>query len=243
MSTLPRSIFIGWDPKEPISFAVCRASIQEHLTQPVPVYGLVLEEMRARGLYTRPMETRDGKMWDVISEAPCSTEFAITRFLTPLLAKERRKPGEAAGWAMFMDSDILVRENICRLFEILDPKYAVYCVKHRHAPPPGKKMIGQEQVQYARKNWSSVMVFNADHEANSALTVEMVNSVPGRDLHRFAWLDDGLIGELSPEWNWLVSHNRPKIIHFTEGSPELPGYEDCEFAEEWRAKRNAWAAG
>jgi hypothetical protein len=33
------------------------------------------------------------------------------------------------------------------------------------------------------------MVFNCDHPANRALTLDLINTVPGRDLHRFCWLD------------------------------------------------------
>jgi len=39
-------------------------------------------------------------------------------------------------------------------------------------------MDGQVQSKYARKNWSSFMIFNCHHEANQALTPEMVNALP-----------------------------------------------------------------
>lgn len=247
MSALPSAIYIGFDTREATAFAVCRDSIRRRLTAPIPIYGLVLSDLRARGLYTRATEVRtnaDGhrQLWDVISDAPCSTEFSISRFLAPILAREGRKEGEAAGWALFMDSDILVRENLVRLFEMLDPKFALYCVKHKHAPPPGTKMDGQAQVQYARKNWSSFVVFNVDHAANANLTVDMVNTLPGRDLHRFSWIEDEkLIGELSPEWNWLVGHNAPRCIHFTEGGPWFDDFSDVPFAEEWNEELRLWA--
>jgi hypothetical protein len=48
------------------------------------------------------------------------------------------------------------------------------------------------------------MLFNCDHPSNKKLTVEMINTLPGRDLHRFCWLEDDEIGELDPGWNWLV---------------------------------------
>jgi lipopolysaccharide biosynthesis glycosyltransferase len=169
-----------------------------------------------------------------------ATEFAISRFLVPHLAK--------SGWALFMDCDMLVRADLMELFALADPSKAVMCVKHRHVPPPGLKMDGQEQTRYARKNWSSVMLLNRDHPANKRLTVEMINSVPGRDLHRFCWLEDDKIGELPPEWNFLVGHTKlprgksPKIVHFTEGTPAMAGYENVEFADEFWAQLQAWAA-
>jgi hypothetical protein len=74
----------------------------------------------------------------------------------------------------------------------------------------------------------------------------VVNNAPGRDLHRFFWLADCDIGELSPKWNWLVGHTRapvdPQVVHFTEGTPDMPGYENVDFADEWRAELNRWAA-
>src|SRR5262249_28955355 len=87
---------------------------------------------------------------------------------------------------------------------------------------------------------SSVMAFNCEHEANKRLTLDMVNTLPGRDLHRFCWLEDEQIGELHPEWNFLVGYTSlarvpfPKIVHFTEGVPDMPGYEEVPFAQEWR---------
>jgi hypothetical protein len=72
-------------------------------------------------------------------------------------------------------------------------------------------MDGQAQTRYARKNWSSFVIFNCDHVANKALTLDVVNNAPGRDLHRFFWLADCDIGELSPEWNYLVGHTQAPV--------------------------------
>ncbi len=232
------SIWIGWEPREANAYAVARASIEKRLITPIPVRGVVLDSMRAKGLYWRPTSRRDGRLWDEISEAPMATEFAISRFLVPHLA--------GSGWALFMDCDMLVRIDLKHLFDLADPRKAVMVVKHHHEPPEGEKMDGQAQTRYARKNWSSVCLFNCDHPANRALTVDLINTVPGRDLHRFCWLDDDLIGELPPAWNYLVGHTKgvddPKIVHFTDGVPSMAGYEHCEFAAEWRGELMRWAA-
>lgn len=222
-----RSIYVGFDPREETACLVAIRSMVGRMSRYIPVGAIRLEELQEAGLYTRPMETRDGRMWDVISQAPMATEHACARFLTPHLAKE--------GWAVFMDGDMLIRADIAEIFEGLDPSKALYCVKHDHRPEHTAKMDGQTQTVYPRKNWSSVMVFNCDHPANKALTVELVNSVPGRDLHRFCWLTDDLIGDLDPAWNWLVPAVDPKIAHFTEGVPDMAGYERQPYAEEWRA--------
>ena len=56
-------------------------------------------------------------------------------------------------------------------------------------------------------------------------------------MHRFAWTDDSLIGDLPVEWNWLVSEYQynaaAKIAHFTRGGPYFDEYRNCDYAEEW----------
>lgn len=233
-----RSIWIGWEPREADAFAVARHSCLSRLTQPIPVHGVVLDTLRAKGLYTRPHSRRGGVLWDDISDAPMATEFACSRFLVPALAR--------SGWALFMDCDVLVRTNPVRLFEQCDPSKAVMVVKHNHRPAEKTKMDGQVQTAYERKNWSSVMAFNCDHPSNERLTQFPVNSLPGRDLHRFCWLEDEEIGELDQSWNYLVGHTSPEIepdiVHFTDGTPSMPGYENCEYAAEWRSELAKWAA-
>lgn len=88
-----------------------------------------------------------------------STEFAISRFLTPHLA--------GRGLALFMDCDMLVRSNLTSLFLDLETgDKAVYCVKHQYNPTGNEKMDGQLQTRYVRKNWSSFMIFDCNHPAN-----------------------------------------------------------------------------
>lgn len=233
------SVWIGYDRREADAFAVARQSLGRWANLPYPVRGLMLGPLCAQGLYTRETERRDGRLWDVISEAPMSTEFAISRFLVPHLT-----PG--GGWALFVDSDVLFRADVGRLFRECDPSKAVMCVKHHFDPPEGEKMDGQAQLRYARKNWSSVMAFNGSHPANKRLTLEMINSVPGRDLHRFCWLQDAEIGALDPAWNYLVGHSdksiEPRIVHYTDGIPTMDGYRDCEYADDWRRELQAWVA-
>jgi hypothetical protein len=239
---LKRSIYVGWDRREQAAYDVAVRSLSRHLSQSIPVHGLVLADLEARGLYYRPTEHRcDGqseRLWDVISDAPMSTQHANARFLVPHLAK--------TGWALFMDGDMLVRDDLTAMFDGLDPRRALYCVQHDHAPPEGQKMDGQAQTRYTRKNWSSFMVFNCDHPANQALTLDLINTAPGRDLHRLCWLSDDQIGALDPAYNFLVGHTPssviPKVVHFTEGTPDMPGYEHCDYADEWRAELHRLAA-
>lgn len=243
-----RTIYIGFDNREAAAYGVAAYSARRRLNLPIPIHGIVLDEMRQAGFYTRPTEVhflrKTGlhyQLHDTISQAPMSTEFAITRFLTPILAGHK-------GWALFMDSDVLVRDDLCRLFDLgqAQSEKALLCVQHEHRTPArSSKMDGQVQQPYFRKNWSSVMLFNCEHPANKKLTLELINTVPGRDLHRFCWLKDEEIGELPIEWNWLAGVSppieRPSVVHFTEGFPLMPGYENAPYADEWRLALNGWA--
>lgn len=231
-----KQIYLGWDPRDFAGFRVAVYTIRQW-DKHVPIYGLVLEDLRRQGLYYRPTEVRtnsDGhrQLWDVISEHPMATEFAVSRFLVPHIAR--------SGWALFMDADVMALGNLSRIFDLADPSKAVMCVQHEHNPMELFKMYGQVQSRYSRKNWSSVMLFNCDHPSNKKLTVELVNTVPGRDLHRFCWLEDHEIGALPQEYNYLVGYTHlnggrsPVVVHFTEGLPDIPGYEDQEYADQWR---------
>lgn len=228
------SIWVGFDPRpaETVGFAVALRSIRTRLVRPVPIKGLVLNELRTRGLYSRPTEVREGRLWDVISGAPMATEFAISRFLVPYLAKR--------GWAIFVDADVMARVSLTELLVQCDRSKACMVVKHNHQPNSMIKMDGQIQTSYARKNWSSVVAWNCDHPRTRLLTPDVVNRERGLWLHQFTWLGDNDIGELDPAWNHLVGEVPPnpkaKLVHFTTGTPNIPGYECCEFANEWRAQ-------
>ena len=235
------SVWIGFDPREAVAFAVARESVRRSCK--IAVHGIVLDRMREHGLYWRPTEVRDGRLFDVISDHPMATQFAISRFLVPHLAR--------AGWALFMDPDMMIRPgaDLYALFEHVEREHrnkAVVCVKHDHRPADGLKMDGQVQTAYARKNWSSFCFFNVDHPANGALTLDLINERPGRDLHNFCWLDgEDQIGELPVEWNWLVGHSdpaiEPKNVHWTDGPPTMAGYEGAPYADEFRNVLYDWA--
>lgn len=235
---MKRSVWIGWDPREVDGYAVTRASARANLNPLVPIHGVVLQALNQGGLYWRPTMSVGCGLYDLISDAPMATEFAISRFLVPHLAGE--------GWALFLDADMLVRTSLDLLFAQADPSKAAMVVKHDHRPTEKEKMDGQPQTQYPRKNWSSVMLLNCDHPSNRVLTVGMVNEMPGRDLHRFCWLADDEIGSLDPTWNHLVGYSEPladpAIVHFTSGIPSMPGHENDPFADEWRAELQRWAA-
>ena len=208
------TVWIGWDSREPIAAEVLEYSIRKHASEPIDINFLKLDELKEHG-FDRPLEKRNGRFWDPISEAYASTEFACSRFMALLIQK--------SGIGVFMDCDMLFVDDIFDLYQEIDPRKAVHCVQHNHIPTSVVKMDGQKQTIYPRKNWSSFFVFNADHPANDNLTLNTVNTVPGRHLHRFCWLHDREIGALQPGWNWLVNEQpKPTPLynaHFTLGGP------------------------
>lgn len=237
MTAKHMGVWIGFDPREYPAFAVAKESIRQ-FDRHLPVNGVILSDLQERGLYYRETTVRLGKLWDEISGAHMSTEFANARFLVPEIIRRQTYDWHPGGWQLFVDCDVMFRASVYQLKELLDDSKAVFCVKHDHRPSFNVKMDGQTQEGYPRKNWSSVLAFNCDHPANKALTVELVNTVPGRDLHRFCWLEDEDIGELPPEWNWIPgvsdSSLSPKLVHWSEGGPWFDMFKDAPYADEWR---------
>jgi len=226
--------FIGYDSHESEAYEVAVASLQRRASAPVSVTPLDINKMEAWGLLRRPTDLRRQR-YDLLSNAPCSTEFAISRFLVPMLAQ--------SGWALFVDSDLVFLDDVANLFALADPRYAVMCVQHGTQLGPLSKMDGQLQTYYARKNWSSVLLWNCDHPANQRLSLIDVQERPGRDLHGLYWLNDAEIGALPAEWNWLVNVQpqplKPKIAHFTLGGPFTPGWQGADHDYLWYQEQ-AW---
>lgn len=217
-------IYIGWDSKEIIASDVCRSSILRHAVSAPEILDLKQQELREANLYWKP------------SDPLASTEFTYTRFLVPHLMNY-------TGWALFVDCDFLFTSDIQELFDYCDNRYAVMCVKHDHRPTESVKMEGQKQTIYPRKNWSSLVLWNAGHPLNRQITPEVVNSESGAFLHRFKWLDDSLIGELPETWNWLEGWCQkpqkafPKAIHFTRGGPWFKDWQHVDYADLWLAEQ------
>jgi lipopolysaccharide biosynthesis glycosyltransferase len=225
----PLRIFMGWDSREQLAYQVAYNSIKRRSSVPVIIEPLGIERL------DRPVERRNGNLWCPISKAPMSTQFAISRFLVPILCQR--------GWALFVDCDIVCLRDIAELFALADDQYAVMCVKHADIPATNDtKMDGQAQTAYLRKNWSSVVLWNCSHPANLRLTYSMLTSLPGRDLHRFCWLEDNEIGALPWQWNYLVGVNPlpryyASIYHFTLGGPWLKDWKGGLLDSLWTDER------
>lgn len=224
-------IFVGWDDREPVAAEVCAHSIIKRTSTNVKITLLKHRELRKQGIFSRPWLVGQ-EMVDLIDNRPFSTQFSHTRFLVPHLMNHK-------GWALFMDSDMIFLSDIQKLFDLCDDKYAAMCVKHQHKPEPeSTKMDGRVQQRYHRKNWSSFVLWNCDHPANRILSPDVVNRQSGKWLHGFSWLSVDEIGPVDESWNWLEGYSTlpdPKGVHFTRGTPAMPGYESVDYAAEWKA--------
>lgn len=212
-------VFIGYDSREAAAYSVLAHSIHARASVPVAVVPVMLSELK--GVLTRERHPLQ------------STDFSFSRFLTPFLS-------DYQGWSIFMDCDMLVLDDIEKLYALRDERYAVMVVKHDHVPKETRKFLDQPQTAYQKKNWSSVMLFN--NAQCRALTPDYVNTASGLELHQFKWLaNDELIGEIPARWNHLVGYNAPNrnvsLVHYTLGGPYFQEYRDCEYADEWRAAR------
>lgn len=224
--------YIGYDSSEAEAYRVAADTLRR--TSGLEAEALDSVALRERGLLYRPVDTRGDKRYDLISNAPASTDFAISRFLVPLLCQ--------GGWALFTDCDVVYLRDVHDLLAVADERYAVQVVKHNYTPSSDTKMNDEVQLRYARKNWSSVILVNASHRANRRLSLHDVNTRTGLWLHTFSWLHDSEIGELPAEWNCLVNEvplpAKPALLHFTRGGPWIHGWQPAEHDELWLKARS-----
>ncbi len=211
-------IFIGYDPREAIAFHVCANSIIRHASKPVSIIPLSLN------LLNEYKETHgDG-----------SNHFIYSRFLVPHLMNYQ-------GWAIFIDGDMIVRDDITKLWELKDPSKDVMVVKHDYKTKMHTKYLGSKNENYPRKNWSSVILWNCRGLPNRQLTPEFIMRSTGAELHRFTWLTDDKIGELPIEWNWLPdefgANPDAKLLHYTLGTPSFHEFATTPMGDEWHRER------
>lgn len=214
----PIPIFIGYDPREAIAYHVCANSIIRRASQPVAIIPLALN------LFQDYTETHtDG-----------SNQFIYSRFLVPHLMG-------FTGWAIFIDGDMIVRDDIVKLWNLREQDKDVMVVKHDYQTRMTEKYLGSKNENYPRKNWSSVMLWNCGNHPNRRLTPEFVEQATGAYLHRFTWLDDDRIGGLPLEWNWLPDEFGPnkdaKLLHYTLGAPCFHDFATTNMADEWHHER------
>lgn len=190
-------VFIGYDHRQPVSYNVCQHSIFTQSSQPVSITPLVYDQL--------PITRTDGL-----------TPFTFSRFLVPYLCNYQ-------GWALFLDLDIILVDDIAKLFALADDKYAVMIVNN-----PDPKMAFER---------ASVMLFNC--AKCKILTPEFINDTSNKGLHQIQWADPSEIGELPHEWNLLIGYDEKnpdaKLLHYTQGVPCFKQTIVGDYAEEWHA--------
>jgi len=99
------SVYIGYDPRQPVAFNTLAQSIWRYASRPVSITALDLK--------TLPIE-RTGL-----------TEFTYSRFLAPWLSSYE-------GYSLFVDSDFLCLHDVIELlmYPIAEPECAVYVAKN-----------------------------------------------------------------------------------------------------------------
>lgn len=214
----PIPIFIGYDPREAIAYHTCANSIIRHASRPVSIIPLALN------LFDDYVETHtDG-----------SNQFIYSRFLVPHLM-------DYTGHAIFIDGDMIVREDIVELWNLREYDKDVQVVKHDYKTCRPVKYLGAPNEDYPRKNWSSVILWNCASFPNRQLTPEFIQQSTGSFLHRFSWLDHGRIGTLPPEWNWLPdeygANPAAKLLHYTLGTPCFHEFANTPQGDEWHRER------
>lgn len=183
-------VFIGFDPRQAISYNVLQYSIVTQSSRPVQISPLIIEQLpiARRGL----------------------TPFTYSRYLIPWLCNYQ-------GWALFMDADMLLNDDIAKLFALADEQYDVMVVKLEE-----------------RFEWPSLMLFNC--AKCTTLTPEFVEDT-ANSCANFAWTTADRIGELPSEWNHTVGYSPKRegmsLIHYTQGVPIFPEIQGCEYSTEW----------
>jgi lipopolysaccharide biosynthesis glycosyltransferase len=195
-------IFIGFDHRQPVSYNVLQQSIYSRSSKPVSITPLILNQLPIKRVGLTP--------------------FTFSRFLVPWLCNYE-------GWALFLDIDILLKDDIAKLFELCDDKYSV--------------MVSKNKIDF---EWASVMLFNC--AKCKILTPEFIDNESKEkkiSLHTIAWAKPEEIGDLPNEWNHLVGYDLPrddaKLIHFTQGVPFFPKTQNSEYSSLWLQELRAIA--
>jgi lipopolysaccharide biosynthesis glycosyltransferase len=209
-------IIVGFDQREAVAYHTFCQSVIENSSLPVQIIPLAKNNLAG---YSN--EDKDG-----------SNDFIYSRFLAPYLC-------EFDGWCIFADGDMVCTSDIAELWQLRDESKALLVVKHDYKTKSQIKYLNNKNEDYPRKNWSSVILWNCSHPSHKLLTPEFIQKSSGSYLHRFAWLEDDMIGDLPIEWNWLAveyaDNPAAKLVHYTLGTPCFKDYTNTSMAEVWKA--------
>ena len=193
-------VHVGFDSRHREMYDLCTGSIRHYCKDAV----IKPNSSSNVPAYNRPSKDNE------------STTFVYSRFYIPYCSFW-------SGWAIFCDGDFLWQDDVNKLWEQRDDRYAVMVCKHNYESKIKTKAFGHVQENFPRKNWSSLIMWNCAHPSNQVLTPEYCNSAEPKQLHRFLHLQDKEIGGLDLRWNWLVDEydytESAGALHFTNGGP------------------------
>jgi lipopolysaccharide biosynthesis glycosyltransferase len=96
------NLFVGFDTREIVAHHVCINSIIRQSTQPLSITPLALNNL---GQYSE-------------SHLDGSNQFVYSRFLVPHFMDYK-------GWALYIDGDMILRDDIVKLWNLRDDTKAV----------------------------------------------------------------------------------------------------------------------
>ena len=185
---------VGFDQREAVAYHTFVQSVVEKSSIPVRFLPL---NMNSLSSYSETHS--DG-----------SNDFIYSRFLVPFLVGFK-------GWVIYADGDMICVEDIKKLWNIRNDKFAVQVVQHNYETKVTEKYWGNKNENYPRKNWSSLVLWNCEHEKHKILTPDFIQKQTGAFLHRFNWLEDKDIGNIDANYISIICLRQSKsiIIVFT----------------------------
>lgn len=201
-------LFTGYDDREAVGFHVFVSSVIRRSSAPVSITPI------------QDLEFTDG-----------SNNFTYARYRVAELCGFQ-------GWAIFADGcDMLCMGDIAELWGLQDERCAVQVVRNSYSTKHPIKYLGTTMqcpnVDYKRKNWSSLMLINC-------AAPEWKTMTRGPEAHRFTGISDDRIGSLPAVWNVLVDEGQDsegaKLLHWTAGIPGFAMYKDAPRAYDWHAE-------
>jgi lipopolysaccharide biosynthesis glycosyltransferase len=201
-------LFAGYDQREAVGFHVFASSVIRRASAPVAITAV------------QDVGPTDG-----------SNTFTYARYKVAEMCGFK-------GWAIFADAcDMLCLGDIAELWDLQDERCAVQVVKHSYNTRNPLKYLGTpmlcRNLDYPRKNWSSLMLINC-------AASEWRLCEAGMKAHLFTGFSEERIGALPPTWNCLVDEGQPhedaKLLHWTTGIPGFSLYNAACRAEDWHAE-------
>ena len=245
-------VFIGYDAQEPVAFSVLAHSILRRASRPVSITPIALCNLE--GILTRARQPNQ------------STDFSFSRFLVPWICgfegwsifmdcDQLCLDDIAKLWALRDES-----KSVMCVKHDHRPTETRKFLGHVQTQYPMKNW-SSVMLMNNRMCWRLTPDF-----VNTAtgLQLHRFEWLKGADWPKSV---EDQIGELPRGWNHLVGYDEPECafptcgcdlmengkhncpikarhehtlhnLHFTEGGPWFPGFDDVPFADVWRRERN-----